>query len=134
MFQEGLSPDNRIDFQQRPQTVEDVLRVVREAAEHWTSSERRHASRCSTAVFNRVATTMDSHSTMLSALPDRELYSCLLYTVLQSVIKVRPYHNVCVQLGIPSWIKLNRHRCAIQGFNKVLQYRGRVVKNTGRHQ
>lgn len=95
-FQEYLSPEDRIDFQERPQTVEDVLRVVCDAADHWTSSERRHAFWCSTAIFSRVAASMESHSIILSVLPDKEVYSSLLYAVLLSVIKVRPYHITCV--------------------------------------
>lgn len=88
-FHNRLYPDDHKDLEQGAQTVEDVLRVVREAEEMWMSSTHRRHLGWSLMLLNSFTTTLSSHSTLLCAFPKAEKYRSLLYGVLQSIIKVR---------------------------------------------
>lgn len=85
-FQENLPLDARLRFQQRPQTLQDVLDVVESAELEW-SKKRQGFWEKTKRSFHRFCKTLDAHSTMLEVLPTQSHYVSLFYGSLQSVIK-----------------------------------------------
>ena len=119
-FIRHVPAENRVVWEERPQTATDVQTLVRNLHTLWISRPRqRVASLC-----DRFIPTVDSHSQILAVLPDGNLYyTPLLYGVLQSVIKVS-----CTQTGAttpnPSLRSINpllfhpRHRQITIGSSK----------------
>lgn len=84
-FIRHVPAENRVVWEERPQTATDVQALVRNLHTLWISQPgQRVAGLC-----DRFSPTVESHSQILAVLPDGDLYyTPLLYGVLQSVIKV----------------------------------------------
>lgn len=60
----------------------------------WSSCIQRHLFQDVLTLADLFAQTVDSHAAMTQILDDSKVYSSLLYSVLQSVIKVRLFCRV----------------------------------------
>ncbi|KAJ5765084.1 hypothetical protein N7520_004643 [Penicillium odoratum] len=83
-FIRHVPTENRVIWEERPQTATDVQALVRNLHTFWISQPRqRLADLC-----DRLLPTIDCHARILAVLPDGNLYyTPLLYGVMQSVIK-----------------------------------------------
>lgn len=83
-----LLPQDQVEWEERPQTVDDVKTLLGNINAFWTSRPRQRVFSDSMDLCDRLLPTMDTHATLLSVLPDALSYTPLFYGVLQSVIKV----------------------------------------------
>lgn len=69
----------------------------------WTSCKQRHLFQNVITLADLFARTVDSHASMTEVLDDSTAYSSLLYSVLQSIIKVRLYCSVDRLMTEAAW-------------------------------
>ncbi|KAJ5814228.1 uncharacterized protein N7503_000978 [Penicillium pulvis] len=91
-FIRHVPAENRVVWEERPQTATDVQALVRDLHTLWMSRPRQRVA----GLCDRFIPTVESHSQILAVLPDGNLYyTPLLYGVLQSVIKASSnYHRI----------------------------------------
>ncbi|KAJ5915231.1 hypothetical protein N7454_011126 [Penicillium verhagenii] len=83
-FIRHVPAENRVVWEERPQTVSDVQALVRNLHTVWASRPRQRVA----GLCERFIPTVETHAHILAVLPDGVLYyTPLLYGVLQSVIK-----------------------------------------------
>jgi hypothetical protein len=87
-FGDLLLPQDQVEWDERPQTVDDVKTLLGKIKTFWMSRTRQRVFSDSMDLCDRLLPTMDTHATLLSTLPDALSYTPLFYGVLQSVIKV----------------------------------------------
>lgn len=88
-FNSHLSPEDRVvDGDARPQTAHDIVDLVRKTQTYWMSRPRQRVYSQASALCDRLLPTLDTHSALLSVLPESNLYALLFYGVLQSLLKV----------------------------------------------
>lgn len=95
-----LPPADRVEGEYRPPTAHDVLALVRNVQKFYMSHPRQRAFSHSMTLCGQLIPTLDNHPTLLSLLPESELYALPFYGVLQSVIKVgRGFFDRCNALA-----------------------------------
>ncbi|KAJ5725658.1 uncharacterized protein N7483_007015 [Penicillium malachiteum] len=83
-FIRHVPAEDRVAWEERPQTAADVEELVRNLQTFWMSRPRQRVS----SSCERFLPTIDTHAKLLAVLPDgSSYYAPLLYGVLQSVIK-----------------------------------------------
>ncbi|CAG8010643.1 unnamed protein product [Penicillium olsonii] len=87
-----LLPQDQVEWEERPQTVDDVKTLLGNINAFWTSRPRQRVFSDSMDLCDRLLPTMDTHATLLSVLPDALSYTPLFYGVLQSVIKASSHY------------------------------------------
>lgn len=87
-FQDHLLPQDQTDFFPLPQNPHHVIARVRNIQSRWITSPQKYVFGRAMKLCDRFLATMDSHSALLSTLPEYECYASLFYGVLQSVFKV----------------------------------------------
>lgn len=88
-FIRHLSPDNRVDWDHRPQTVDDVNALVRSLQSFWKARPRQRVYSQARVLSDQFLPTLNTHATLLARLPDANLhYAPNFYGALQSVLKV----------------------------------------------
>ncbi|KAJ6179452.1 hypothetical protein N7519_009913 [Penicillium mononematosum] len=109
-----LLPQDQVQWEERPQTVLDVQALLGNIKTFWMSRPRQRIFSDSMDLCDRLLPTIDTHATLLSALPDHMAYTPLFYGVLQSVIKASSHYprvmeglatallNIHDALGLPS--------------------------------
>ncbi|KAJ6169383.1 hypothetical protein N7497_002226 [Penicillium chrysogenum] len=109
-----LLPQDQVQWEERPQTVLDVQTLLGNIKTFWMSRPRQRIFSDSMDLCDRLLPTIDTHATLLSALPDPMAYTPLFYGVLQSVIKASSHYprvmeglatallNIHDALGLPS--------------------------------
>ncbi|KAJ5604865.1 hypothetical protein N7510_010019 [Penicillium lagena] len=87
-FNSHLPPEDRVvDGDARPQTAHDIVDLVRKTQTYWMSRPRQRVYSQASALCDRLLPTLDTHSALLSVLPESSLYALLFYGVLQSLLK-----------------------------------------------
>ncbi|KAJ5143688.1 uncharacterized protein N7515_002475 [Penicillium bovifimosum] len=109
-----LLPQDQVQWEERPQTVDDVKILLGKIKSFWQSRPRQQVFSDSMDLCDRLLPTMDAHAILLSTLPDPLSYTPLFYGVLQSVIKASSHYprvmeglatallNIYEALGLPS--------------------------------
>jgi hypothetical protein len=89
-----LLPEDTVEWEERPQTPQDVQALVRNLQSLWASRPRRRVFRFASSLCDRFLPTVETHATLLATLPDSDTYhGPLFYGVLQSVLKVSSIHS-----------------------------------------
>ncbi|KAJ5804895.1 hypothetical protein N7474_010782 [Penicillium riverlandense] len=87
-FNSHLPAEDRVvDGDARPQTAHDIVDLVRKTQTYWMSRPRQRVYSQASALCDRLLPTLDTHSALLSVLPESNLYALLFYGVLQSLLK-----------------------------------------------
>lgn len=88
-FTRHLPPDDRVDWEQRPQTVDDVSTLVRSLQAFWMARPRQRVYSQAKVLSEQFLSTVNTHATLIARLPDSNLYHApTFYGALQSVLKV----------------------------------------------
>ena len=104
-FIRHLPPEDRVVWEERPQSGGDVQALVRNLQTSWASRARQRVFSPSLVLSDQFLTTLDTHEILLAVLPDPDRsYTSLLHGVLQSVIKVSgryldPYMDIQLKLS-----------------------------------
>ncbi|KAF9886700.1 hypothetical protein FE257_011214 [Aspergillus nanangensis] len=107
-FQDNIAPNDKVDFQLRPQNAQDVLAVVRDIQSGWMSNPRQRLfNRCMTLCEDFVSS-VDPHSVLLAALPNSEFNQSLFYGVLQSIIKASANYPKIMEGIMKALIEVNQ--------------------------
>lgn len=78
-----------MQWESRPQAAADVHTLMQNLQSYWMARPRQRPFRRVIALCDKFLPTVDTHTVVLSVLPDgARYYTPLLYAVLQSVIKV----------------------------------------------
>lgn len=118
-FQENLPPEDQVTFQERPQTAQDVLAVVRSVQTSWLSHPRQQVFSRSMTLCDTFIDTLDPHAVLLTILPKNESYRSLFYGVLQSVIKASANYPRIMEGVIRALVKVNQSICLPPGSDGV---------------
>ncbi|KAJ5215903.1 uncharacterized protein N7498_002310 [Penicillium cinerascens] len=87
-FVRHLLPEDTVEWEERPQTPQDVQALVRNLQTWWASRPRRRVFRFASSLCDRFLPTVETHATLLATLPESDTYhGPLFYGVLQSVLK-----------------------------------------------
>ncbi|KAL4880698.1 hypothetical protein BJY04DRAFT_207894 [Aspergillus karnatakaensis] len=100
-------PSDQVIYQERPQTAQDVRRLVHDIQASWASNPKPHLFSRSVALCDAFSTTLDSHTTTLMALPGRQFYSAVFYGVLQSIIKASARYPRIIEGVMKALVEVN---------------------------
>ncbi|KAE8157974.1 hypothetical protein BDV40DRAFT_276869 [Aspergillus tamarii] len=114
-FQENLPFADHVEFQERPQTSEDVRAVVRDVQTRWLSHPRQQVFSRSMTLCDTFMETIDPHAVLLMTLPKNESYRSLFYGVLQSIIKASANYPRIMEGVIRALVKVNQSICLPPG-------------------
>lgn len=88
-FIRHLPPDDRVDWEHRPQTRDDVNALIKSLQSFWMTRPRQRVYSQVKVLCDQFLPTVDRHATLLARLPDSHLYHTpTFYGALQSVLKV----------------------------------------------
>ena len=88
-FIRHLPSDDRVDWEHRPQTKDDVNALIRSLQSFWMARPRQRVYSQARVLCEQFLPTIDTHATLLARLPDSDLYHTpTFYGALQSVLKV----------------------------------------------
>lgn len=88
-FARYLPPEDQVEWEERPQTVQDVRALVRNIQSFWMTRPRQRVFSRSMTLCDRFLLTIETHAALLTVLPDSETYYApLFYGTLQTVLKV----------------------------------------------
>lgn len=88
-FARYLPPEDQIEWEERPQTVQDVQALVRNIQSFWMNCPRQRIFSRSMTLCDRFLPTIEIHAALLTVLPGSETYYApLFYGTLQTVLKV----------------------------------------------
>ncbi|OQD85454.1 hypothetical protein PENANT_c010G06805 [Penicillium antarcticum] len=88
-----LVPQDQVEFEERPQTGQDVQTLLENIKTFWQSRPRNRVFSDSMDLCDRLLPTIDTHATLLATVPDSQsYYTPLLYGVLQSAIKASSHY------------------------------------------
>lgn len=116
-----LPPENQVPFH-HPPNDSDLLPVVRAVQTSWMSSPHQPLFTRSSSLCDHFLSSVNTHSSLLSTLPDCDAYRALFYAAIQSVIKV---------IGILSSTILYINRLGLRRFPQNSRRSG---QSAGRHQ
>lgn len=88
---DSLPVNDRVELPQRPLDSSQLVTVIRNVQAEWLSSSRQHAFSRSMTLCDDFVSSVDSHSALLSALPECEFHLALFYSTVQLMIKVRVF-------------------------------------------
>lgn len=92
-FIRHLSPDDRVDWEHRPQTVDDVYALVRSLQSFWKARPRQRVYSQPRLLSEQFLPTLNTHATLLARLPDANFhYAATFYGALQSVLKASSHY------------------------------------------
>ncbi|KAJ5966227.1 hypothetical protein N7481_012941 [Penicillium waksmanii] len=92
-FIRHLSPDNRVDWEHRPQSVDDVNALVRSLQSFWKARPRQRVYSQARVLSEQFLPTLNTHATLLARLPDANLhYAPTFFGALQSVLKASSHY------------------------------------------
>ncbi|KAE8374566.1 hypothetical protein BDV26DRAFT_36633 [Aspergillus bertholletiae] len=114
-FQENLPLADHVEFQERPQTSQDVRVVVRNVQTLWLSHPRQQVFSRSMTLCDTFVETIDSHAALLMTLPKSDSYRSLFYGVLQSIIKASANYPRIMEGVIRALVKVNQSICLPPG-------------------
>ncbi|KAF7586876.1 hypothetical protein BBP40_008205 [Aspergillus hancockii] len=118
-FQENLPLEDQVTFQERPQTSQDVLAVVRSVQTVWMSHPRKQLFSRSMTLCDTFLSTIDSHAVLWMFISRSESYRSLFYGVLQSIIKASANYPRIMEGVIRALVKVNQSICLPSGSEQV---------------
>ncbi|KAL3490528.1 hypothetical protein BJX62DRAFT_137745 [Aspergillus germanicus] len=114
-LQELLPLPDQVSFYERPQTSQDVHRLVRDIQSRWASQPQRRLIKQSMTLCDTFLATLDSHTLPLTTLPSHQFYSSLLYAALQSIIKAAASYPRIMEGVMKALVKVNQSICPPAG-------------------
>ncbi|KAE8353677.1 hypothetical protein BDV28DRAFT_132676 [Aspergillus coremiiformis] len=118
-FNENLPLEDQVKFQERPQTLQDVLAVVRIVQTLWLSHPRQQVFSRSMTLCDTFIDTINPHAVLLMTLPKSESYRSLFYGVLQSVIRASANYPRIMEGVIKALVKVNQSICLPSGSSRI---------------
>ncbi|KAL4975840.1 hypothetical protein BDW66DRAFT_136454 [Aspergillus desertorum] len=110
-LQELLPLSEQVLFEERPQTPQDVQRLIQDIQASWASSPQRRLFSRSMALSDAFLATFGSHAMPLTALPSHQFYSSLLYGTLQTIIKASSKYPRVIDGLMVALVKVNQSMC-----------------------
>lgn len=88
-FVRHLPPEDQVEWEERPQTAQDVLALIRNIQSVWLTRPRQWIFARSMSLCDRFVPAVETHTALLAVLPDAEVhYVPLFHGALQTVLKV----------------------------------------------
>ncbi|KAJ5232394.1 hypothetical protein N7468_005350 [Penicillium chermesinum] len=107
-FIHHLPPEDRVQWEPRPQTATDVHTLMQSLKSYWMERPRQRVFRRAIVLCDKFLPTVDTHALVLVALPDgARYYIPLLYAVLQSVIKASSNYPLVIEGFITTMLDIN---------------------------
>lgn len=92
-FIRHLPPDDRVDWEHRPQTRDDVNALINSLQSFWMTRPRQRVYSQVKVLCDQFLPTVDTHATLLARLPDSHFYHApTFYGALQSVLKASSHY------------------------------------------
>ncbi|KAI9375342.1 hypothetical protein BJX61DRAFT_549656 [Aspergillus egyptiacus] len=110
-LQELVPLRDQVVFQERPQTSQDVQRLVRDIQSGWASTTQRLRYSLPMTLCDTFSATLDAHTALLTALPNQQFYSSLFYSVLQSIIKACANYPRVIEGVMRALVRVNQSIC-----------------------